>query len=126
MYPPLTGEPHASCEIWQVASGLAMATYSTSVRWYSLRHCAPNASCAAPAGMSNNSPEALASNPLDTYVVEKLGLTLYSPSVAMVCGSSTLNMFNGTQPVMTLPGVPHLTTPSVSRNDGPSASRRPA
>ncbi|MNR68236.1 hypothetical protein D3C85_1926680 [compost metagenome] len=41
--------------------------------------------------------------------------------VSRLDGSLMLKMLSGVQPAMTLPALPHLTVPSLSRKDGPTA-----
>ncbi len=74
-----------------------------------------------PDGIANRSPLTLAS--ANFIVLSSIRSTALWVALipAMVAGSSGLNTLIGVQPEITLPGVPHLTTPSLSRNEAPTA-----
>lgn len=87
----------------------------------SLRYDMPAARLASPAGNANSVPLALASNCLTVYTLVTMGLTTMPCNVARLELSLRLKKFNGVQPAIAAPALPHLTVPSLSRNDGPMA-----
>src|SRR5664279_466308 len=94
-----------------IASGIVCAK---SLRWLT-----PAASCTVPAGRSHTLP--LISNTSDFSQVTILVKVLPEAELnaAIVFGSVTLKKSIGTQPAMTLPGVPQTILPLASLNDGP-------